>query len=74
MKPPRHIAVRTIGRNERGNLTLEVRLRRRTVGAWRLFYRAARAHGAGRLHAARVAVRICRSSDELGTARLWWRA
>lgn len=74
MKPPRHLNITTTGRDEHGNITLNVQLRRRTVAAWRLFYRAARAHGAGRLHAARVAGRICRSSDELGTARVWWRA
>lgn len=68
MKPPRHLTITTVGRTDDG-LVLNVQLRRRTIGAWRLFYRAARDRSVGRLPAALLAGRICLARGEAGNAR-----
>ncbi len=58
MKPARHLDITTAGRNQRGDLVLDVRIRRRTIGAVRLFYRTARRMGVGRIRSAGFAVRL----------------
>lgn len=68
MKPPRHLTITTVGRTDDG-LVLNVQLRRRTIGAWRLFYRAARDRSVGRLPAALLAGRICLARAARGRGR-----
>lgn len=57
MRPPKAIRLRTVGHNDAGDLVVNVRLRRRSRYAVRLFYRACRMRGASRGTSAFIAVR-----------------